>query len=186
MGTIRRWCAVFASTACFVPLQLAAEETRLATTNLRYDPLYILEAVARRMDVILRAEVPLPAILLESRTPLARFQHAIAPQWGIVPRAVSNAYAAGANEIYLTDYAAYYERRKSTLDDSLAHEFVHYLQLRYFNADLSDASLETDAIAIQEWFKALHPRADTSIARPVTSSAGDRHAVHAEGARHVD
>lgn len=183
MGEARQWCAVLAWAVCFTPVSHAAEELHFATVKLRYDPEYILHAVARRMNVVLRADVPRPTVLFESGTPLQRFQQAIAAQWGIVPWAVSNAYAAGANEIYLTDRAAYYERRNTTLDDSLAHEFVHYLQLHYFNADPSDESLETDALAIQEWFRAMHPRGGMSIASRASASI-NAHANSCRKRRH--
>ena len=40
------------------------------------------------------------------------------------------------NEIDLGDGETYYRRLNRTLDDSLAHELVHYIQARYFNDDL--------------------------------------------------
>ena len=40
-----------------------------------------------------------------------------------------------------------------TLDESLAHEFTHYLQVRYQGANLDDESAELQAIAVQFAFR---------------------------------
>jgi hypothetical protein len=136
--------------ACLAFAAGAAEPIRL-----RFEPAVILQAVARQMNVTLRPEVPVPAIFLQSATPLARFQHAIAPQWKFSPPRYANAYVVARNEIYLMDDPDYYRRLGRTLDESLAHEFAHYLQVHYFNADLADPSCETDAVAVQAMF-AVH------------------------------
>ena len=99
-----------------------------------------------------------------SATPLRRFQDAIAAQWGFRPRLFANAYAVASNEIYLIDEPSYYARLKRTPDDSLAHEFAHYLQVHYFNADLADLSCELEAIAIQTWFREAHAAAHAGAA----------------------
>jgi len=41
----------------------------------------------------------------------------------------ANVYVMARNEIYLMDDAGYYRRIRRTLDESLAHEFAHYLQV---------------------------------------------------------
>ena len=46
---------------------------------------------------------PLPAIFVESATPLRQFQDAMEGQWQFRPPLVSNAYSVSSNEIYLTD-----------------------------------------------------------------------------------
>jgi hypothetical protein len=58
-------------------------------------------------------------------------------QWRLEPRSVSTTYAIARNEIYLLDDASYYVRYRRTLDDSLAHELVHYLQATYLKEDLA-------------------------------------------------
>ncbi len=108
------------------------------------------------MNVTLRPDVPLPKIFLESNTPLRQFQQAIAPQWKFRPHVFANAYAVERNEIYLSDDPRYYKKRNRTLDDSLAHEFVHYIQVRYRNDDLADESCEMEAIAQQLAFIDSH------------------------------
>lgn len=124
-----------------------------ATASLRYSPTFTLERVAQRLGVTLRPDIPAPAIFFESSTPLRQFQDAIAAQWGFRPRVFGNAYALARNEIYLIDDPALYARLGGTLDESLAHEFVHYLQVRYQKADLADPSCESDAIAVQLWYR---------------------------------
>ena len=161
---IRFLCAyvVFAITAVLTPVTVDADGPSLARSVLRHDPGYILQAVAQEMNVTLRPDVPLPAILLQSKTPLQRFQTAIAAQWGFEPPVFANAYAVAQNEIYLMDDASYYTRLRRTLDDSLAHEFVHYIQVHYFNADLTHESCELEAISVQQWFRYAHATPATS------------------------
>lgn len=124
---------------------------RVAT--LQHDPQLILEAVAGRMGVRVRSDIAPPVILLESRTPLQRLQAAAEKQWGFRPAVFVSMYATASNEVYLIDEAAFYDRYALTPDDSLAHELVHYIQANYlkdrFETDLS----ETEAVAIQIWFR---------------------------------
>ncbi len=134
---------------CFNINGASAGGVRMEPVTLRLDPYVILQQVARQMNITLRPDVPLPKIFLESKTPLRQFQQAIAPQWRFRPHVIANAYAIERNEIYLSDDARYYKKRNRTLDDSLAHEFVHYLQVRYRNDDLADDSCEMEAIAQQ-------------------------------------
>jgi len=152
--------ALFVATAGAVPARLdvpgvksfgAGLAARAAT--LKHDPKLILEAVARRMGVTLRPEIPLPAIRLESRTQLLRMQVAADQQWGFRPPVFLSIYAAASNEIYLIDEAALYEKYPRTLDDSFAHELVHYFQAKY-RKDRSDSEWsEIEAMAIQTWFR---------------------------------
>jgi len=120
---------------------------------LRHDPRFVLEAVARRMGIRLRPEVPLPAIRLESRTPLARLQAAAEREWGFRPRAFVSVYAPAGNAIYLIDDATHYRRHGGTPDDSLAHEFVHYLQAVYRRDALDADWVESEAVSVQTWFR---------------------------------
>jgi hypothetical protein len=124
---------------------------RIAT--LHHDPQFILQAVARRMGITLPPGTPVPALLLESRTSLSRLQAAAERQWGFRPDAFVTAFAQAGNEIYLIDDAALYERREGTLDDALAHELVHYLQAKYRKDMLATDWSESEAVAIQIWFR---------------------------------
>jgi hypothetical protein len=139
----------FAMSLCLSVNSVGAAETRPAPIKLRLEPSQILQQVARQMNVSLRPEVPLPKIFLESTTPLRQFQEAIAPQWKFRPHVFANAYVMARNEIYLSDDPSYYKRRNRTLDDSLAHEFVHYIQVTYRSGSLADDDCEMEAITVQ-------------------------------------
>jgi len=156
MNRFCRWIALLALAACLTPAAAGETDRAARPAKLRFEPQFILAEVARRMNVTLRLEVPVPAVFFESSTPLRQFQDAVAPQWRFRPHVFANAYAVGRNEIYLIDESAYYKRVGRTLDDSLAHEFAHYLQVRYLNADLEDPSLETEAVAVQHEFQRAH------------------------------
>ena len=124
--------------------------------TLRFDPRYILESVARQMNVTLRADEQVPAIHFESTTPLEQFQDAVAPQWRFRPPLFANVYVVARNEIYLMDDPRYYRRLRRTLDESLAHEFAHYIQTRYLGVNLSDETCEVEAVAIQFAFSEIN------------------------------
>jgi hypothetical protein len=124
-----------------------------AVAELQYDPQFILEAVANRMGVTLRPDVPPPVIRLESRTPLERLQAAAERQWGFRPEVFTTMYATATNEVYLIDEARLYKRYGYTLDDSLAHELVHYIQARYLGDRFTIEWSEAEAVAIQRWFR---------------------------------
>lgn len=126
-------------------------------------PLYpvtcLLETVAAKKRLPLRAEVPVPTVYLESKTPLQQFQDAIEPQWGQRPDVFLNAYVKDRNEIYVIDDSAYYRRTNRYLDDSLVHELTHYMQVKYQDADLqNDDSLEAEAVELQTWFRETYMR----------------------------
>jgi hypothetical protein len=145
--------AALAVAACFTPAAAGGDVAPLAPVKLRFDPPFVLELVAQRMQVTLRPDVPLPAIFVESTVPLRQYQDAMEAQWRFRPPVVSNAYAIERNEIYLSDDASFYRRLKRTIDDSLAHELVHYVQAKYFNEDLSTDGCEIQAAEIQRWFR---------------------------------
>jgi hypothetical protein len=154
----RRLPRTLLAAACGLLLTAAgpvgADSTQRVT--LRMDPRLILEAVARQMNVTLDPDEPLPAIHLESAVPLQQFQDAVVAQWNFRPPKVANVYVIARNEIYLSDDSGYYQRVRRTLDESLAHEFAHYLQVRYFRADLADEACETEAVAMQFAFRDKH------------------------------
>ena len=159
-----------------VALALLSIASPSAATHarLRHEPRCILEAVARGIaddigrhrgpatDAALRgaARVPsMPRIRLESETPLVEFLAAIQPQAPSVDR-FSSFYSLSANHIFLIDDASYYaifntiDRR--SIEDSLAHEFVHYLQVAYLGytvADLGTDDAEFMAIDYQRRYR---------------------------------
>jgi hypothetical protein len=143
--------------------------TRVAT--LQHDPQFILEAVARRMGVRLRPDVPPPTIRLESRTPLARLQAAAEQQWGFRPDVFTTTYATASNEVYVIDEARLYEQYGGTLDDSLAHEFVHYIQAHYLGDRFTTDWSETEAVAVQTWFRETYMASRLAATKAPGSSA---------------
>lgn len=123
--------------------------------KLCYPESEILSAVAWNMGVTLRADVPLPKVIMSSDVSLKDFQDYVEPQWGFRPNVVANVYIAARNEIYLIDEADYYRRMKRFIDDSLAHEYVHYFQIRYkgYRFDPNDETMEHQAVHVQTWFR---------------------------------
>jgi len=49
--------------------------------------------------------------------------------------------------------------------DALVHEFVHYLQSRYLKDDFSTNWSETEAVAVQTWFRREHMSRSSSWRR---------------------
>jgi hypothetical protein len=137
----------------------ATADSSVEPLRLRLDPQFVLAQVAQRMGVTLRPEIAPPEVFLESVTSVAQFGDAIAVQWGFRPHVFSNAYAVERNEIYLIDDPSFYARLGRTIDESLAHELAHYVQVKYLNADLAVSAWEQDAIAVQAWFRDVHIRA---------------------------
>jgi hypothetical protein len=123
------------------------------TVKLKYDVLFTLEKVLEYKKLKFNPEIQLPPLFLKSKTSLKQFQDAIESQWGTRPNEFTNAYSVVNNEIYLLDDADYYRKTGRCIDDSLAHELTHYVQVKYQHFDINDESLEWDAIDIQTWFR---------------------------------
>ncbi len=138
---------IFLSLA-LIPAAHAAEPMALT-----YSPECTLRVIAKAKNITLRDDMPV--IFLESKTPLKQFQDAVEPQWGLRPELFLNAYIAKLNQIYLMDEKAYYVKHGRFMDDSLAHELMHYLQVKYKGASLegADDSLESEAVEVQTWFR---------------------------------
>lgn len=146
-----------------------------AVVRLRQAPACVLHAVAGRMaeqigrhrgpavEQALReaAQQPgLPVVRLESESSLEEFARDIAPQ---NPDAgvFSNFYAVAAGKIFLIDEAGYYARLNRFIEDSLAHEWTHYLQVRYLGytvAQLGTDDAEMMAQDYQSWYREEHAR----------------------------
>lgn len=121
-----------------------------------FKPDCVLAAIAARRRRTVDPAKPKPAVLFESETPLSRFQDAVEEQWGQRPDVFTNAYAWKKNEIFLIDDGTYYSSLHRTIDDSLAHEYVHYLQVVYEGSDISQDAwgvYENEAIDAQTWFR---------------------------------
>lgn len=122
-----------------------------------YRPDCVLAAVAGKKGVTLEASKPPPMVLYGSKIPLSRFLEASKEQLsGFVPDRVMNMYIVRTNEIYLNDSASTYGRHGRIIDDSLAHEYAHFLQVAYEGrspGDGSDDFLEGEAVSLQTWFR---------------------------------
>ncbi len=121
--------------------------------HLKYTPELIFEFVLDQKKQTLNQQIPFPQIYFKHKTVLKQFQDAIEKQWGLRPLEITNAYAVENNEIYLMDDADYYLKTERCMDDSLAHELVHFVQAKYQKFDLNDESLEWDAVGIQTAFR---------------------------------
>lgn len=124
-----------------------------APAELKHTPERILEFVLAQKNKPLNPQIAIPKIYVASKTSLKQFQDAIEKQWGFRPDLITNAFVVEKNEIYLLDDAEYYQKAGRCMDDSLAHELVHYVQTKYQNYDLNDESLEWEAVDIQTRFR---------------------------------
>lgn len=121
--------------------------------KLRYEPEFIFQKMLEYKNKAYDSSIPMPKIYVESKTTLKDFQDAIEPQWGFRPDYFTNAYAVAQNTIYLLDDNAYYQRLGRCMDDSLAHELVHFIQAKYQKFDLNDEFLELEAMDYQTKFR---------------------------------
>lgn len=119
------------------------------TAKLRYDETCVLRLVAAEM------KIPLPRIYYGSKVPFAQFLAAYHTQSNVDPDQVQNVYVLKTNEIYLSDKAVNYGAFGRALDDSLAHEYVHYLQVKYRGYTLEDCddNAENQAVHYQLAFR---------------------------------
>ncbi len=124
--------------------------------KLKYSLDFLLEKTLEMKKLTKRDDVEVPKFYFKSNTPLKQFQDALEKQWGFRPDVFTNAFAVDNNEVYILDDADYYRRNKRCMDDSVVHELVHYLQVKYQNWDLSDESLEWDAIDKQTEFRNIY------------------------------
>lgn len=118
-----------------------------------YTSHFILSRILEYKSLAYKPEVSIPTVKLSSEATLKEFQDDVEPQWGFRPTAITNVYVVHLNKIYLFDDKAYYTKHKRCIDDSLAHELAHYIQVQYRKWDLNDDSLEWDAIDTQNWFR---------------------------------
>ena len=130
---------------------LAKKPSKIA--KLKYEKEFIFQKMLEYKKQEFNPNIPMPKVFVESQTPIKQFQDAIETQWGQRPNIFTNAYAVKNNEIYLLDDAGYYSRLKRCMDDSLAHEYVHFIQAKYQNFDLNDEFLEMEAIEHQTRFR---------------------------------
>jgi len=139
-------------------LLLGATEVR-AAARLKHPFEFTLAQVAEMMNLAHRPGVPPPVTLYQSTTPLRKFQDTLEPQWGFRPDAFTNAYSWRTEEIFLIDDEAYYQTENRCIDDSLAHELVHFFQVRYRGYDLTKEEFaELEAVDLQTRYRAQYCR----------------------------
>ena len=141
---------------------------------LRHDPACVLSAVAFAMNVRLDPAVAPPILRLETQTPVSEFADALEPQWGSRPDRFTNAYAPGAGKIFLIEDAAYYEKFGRDIADSLAHEYAHFIQVRYRGLSIGDFgdSEESEAVSVQTWFRDNYIRGTAPAGAPACRPRG--------------
>ncbi len=143
---------LFVLTAMFLSLNLLAKPP-IKTVKPIYSFDFVLDKVLEYKKLDRKSSILNPKVYYKSQIKLKQFQDAIEKQWGQRPKEITNAFAIENNEIYLLDDADYYQRTKRCIDDSLAHEIVHFVQVKYQNYDINDESLEWEAVEIQTWFR---------------------------------
>lgn len=135
----------------FVFLAVTTHAEELA--KLSYSTEGILDYVLAKKKLARNPEIPLPELHLKSQTSLEVFQSSLVDQWNFLPEIITNVYSVKTNRIFLMDDKAYYDDLKRCIDDSLAHELTHYVQVMYQKWDHEDESLEWDAVDIQTQFR---------------------------------
>jgi hypothetical protein len=148
----------------------------------RWEPRCVLDAVAKQMHAdfgrhrppevagaILNAAKKTPRVRYQSSTPLAEFQRAVAKQAPGIAQ-FSNMYSLETGEVFLLDDASYYSSVKRDIADSLAHEFVHHIQVAYLGYTLEDLqnddSAEGMAVQYQTWFRDEYVKGGKPLACP--------------------
>lgn len=138
----------------FLTLQAKAYEV----AELKYSKTFIFSEVLRLMDIKPNLQIERPQIILQQNATLKEFQQDVIPQWGFPPDSITNVYIFLKNKIYLMDEKSYYQSMQRCIDDSLAHEYVHFVQVKYQNIPLEyfDDSMEFQAVDIQTKFRELN------------------------------
>ena len=126
------------------------------TAQLQFSPEHTLAKVLELMK-LKPQQIPLPEVRFASLVSLADFQNDVEPQWGFRPDQVTNVYIAAGNRIYLLDEESFYLEKDRCMDDSLAHELVHFIQVKYLKIPIEqfDDSMEWQAIEVQSQFRDL-------------------------------
>lgn len=129
--------------------------TAYEAVNLKYPPDFIFNQVLKTMSIKKDSHILSPVIVYAKDINLQNFQNEVEPQWGLKPDFITNVYLAYLNKIYLLDEKSYYEQNGRCIDDSLAHELVHFVQVKYRNIPIQyfDDSMEMEAIDIQSRFR---------------------------------
>lgn len=124
----------------------------------------------KEMAVQQKPLVDLPEIRLSHEVSLGEFQDDVEPQWQLRPEVVSNVFVAHKNRIYLVSDKKDYQKNQRSIYDSLVHELIHYIQVKYQGRPIEDFGdmEEMTAIYAQNKFREEHPEAleDRYLCRP--------------------
>ncbi|MBI5240743.1 MAG: hypothetical protein HY926_09745 [Elusimicrobia bacterium] len=121
----------------------------------RYDLQCVFTGVLAIMGKAAKADIPMPALYLQDKTPLKQLQDAVEPQWNMRPDMFVNVYSAAQNAVYVMNEAEYYRKLGRFVDDSIAHELAHYVQVKYRGIRIEDFDdgLEGEAVSVQTEFR---------------------------------
>ncbi len=133
-----------------VPSAYAAEPMRS-----RYSAECILKAIAAYMRS--EVKVAIPKIIYQSETTVEEFQKLGRANFmgGSPPDTVLTMYAYEPNIIFLRDGPENYRDGKY-IEDSLAHELAHFIQVRIRGESADNDPmdlLEGEAVGVQFWFR---------------------------------
>ena len=117
----------------FLLLLLVSKVHAYENVQLKHSPEFVFQSVLKIMAIEKDSHISFPTIVLEKETNLKEFQKDVEPQWGMKPDFITNVFVAALNKIYLLDEKRYYEENGRCIDDSLAHELVHFVQVKYRN-----------------------------------------------------
>jgi hypothetical protein len=133
-------------------------------TQPKYDLQCIFTGVLAVMGLAAKPDAAMPPLYLEDKTPLKQFQDAVEPQWQMRPDRFLNVYVSERNEIYVLNEAEYYQRVGRFVDDSIAHELTHYVQVKYKGIRIEDFddSMEGEAISVQTEFRERYMKTGAS------------------------
>lgn len=144
----------------FLLLMFVSKVHAYENVQLKYSTEFVFQSVLKIMAIEKDSHVLFPTIVLAKDTNLKEFQKDVEPQWGMKPDFITNVFVAALNKIYLLDEKRYYEENGRCIDDSLAHELVHFVQVKYRNIPIEyfDDSMEMEAIDVQSRFRDLYCR----------------------------
>ena len=132
----------------------------------------ILEAVAGHMKAELSDSIARPTVRYASKVDMRAYHADIENEYGAGTSApytvVTNMFLPKRNVIYMSDTAEHY-RPGRYIDDSVAHEFAHYVQF-FYQGEKDNPSpdfdrLESGAVKVQEWFRETYMAAGRSPCR---------------------
>lgn len=123
--------------------------------RLRAETPCILQAILESRSKKIDPTLPLPQIILDEETDLSEYQDDVEPQWNFRPDVVVNVFVAHRNKIYLFTDEKYYAPRGRFVEDSLAHELYHYVQVHYDKVPVDQFSdfEEVAAVEVQTEFR---------------------------------